>query len=347
VAANGMAGEACPGRAAAPLSYHGGDIAAARRHFPAAPEPWIDLSTGINPEPYPVGDLPLSAWARLPEPAAVAGVEAAAAAAYGAVSADAVVAAPGTQAVIQWLPRLVPARRVGILGPTYAEHERSWRAAGREVAVVGSLADLAGFDAAIVVNPNNPDGRLVPAADLAAASAAMPPGGCLVVDEAFMDVVSPGESLVPVLPPRGAVVLRSFGKTFGLAGLRLGFAVASPDLALSLRAALGPWAVSGPAAAIGRRALADRAWLSGAVARLERDAARLDASLRRAGFGIVGGTPLYRLASHDDAEGWFERLGRAGILVRPFVERPAWLRFGLPGEDVAWARLAAALGVAG
>ena len=139
---------------------HGGDLAGARALFPQAPADWLDLSTGINAEPYPVGEISPAAWTRLPEPAAIAALEAAAASAYGA-RAESVVAAPGTQALIQLLPRLIPARSVAILDFTYAEHGRAWRAAGAEVTTVGRLDDLAAADVAIVVNPNNPDGRLV------------------------------------------------------------------------------------------------------------------------------------------------------------------------------------------
>lgn len=320
------------------FTYHGGDLGAARAAFPSAPEPWIDLSTGINAIPYPVPPFDPALWTGLPEPGAIAGLEAAAARAYGTASAR-VVAAPGTQALIQWLPHLVPARRVGILGLTYGEHASCWAAAGVSVSIVQDLDALAGFDAAVVVNPNNPDGRLATAADLAAVAGRV---GLLVVDEAFMDVMPPGWSLVPTLPDR-TIVLRSFGKTYGLAGLRLGFAIASGELAVSLRRAVGPWAVSGPAIAIGCEALGDAPWRVGTRLRLEAAAGRLDHLLAARGATVVGGTPLFRLAEVDDARRWFDDLGRAGILVRPFLERPRALRFGLPHDEAQWVRLDAAL----
>jgi len=151
------------------------------------------------------------------------------------------------------------------------------------------------------------------------------------------------ESLAPMLPSRGAVVLRSFGKTYGLAGLRLGFALASADIAKPLRAALGPWPVSGPAIAIGVRALADSDWLEATRGRLGKESARLDMLLEGAGWRILGGTRLFRLASHDDARGAFERLLAAGLLARPFAGERKRLRFGIPGDESAWERLATAL----
>ena len=250
-----------------------------------------------------------------------------------------VVAAPGTQALIQWLPRLFPAKRVGILQTTYIEHALAWRASGASVESVSELATLANFDAGVLVNPNNPDGRLIAPGELQeVAQHFAGKGGLLVIDEAFMDV-APDQSFAPHLPARGVVILRSFGKIFGLAGLRLGFAITGPELARTLRQALGPWAVSAPAIRIGAEALDDKHWLTRAAERLDRDAARLDNLLKRAGFEIAGGTSLFRLARHSDAPAWFERLARAGLLVRRFDERPQQLRFGLPGSDEAWRRL--------
>jgi cobalamin biosynthetic protein CobC len=329
--------------------YHGGDLTAAQLRFANAPRPWIDLSTGINPHAYKVGELSRKAWARLPEPSAIRDLEAVAASAYGASDAQGVVAAPGTQALIQWLPRLIGARRVGILGFTYAEHEASWRGAGASVAIVDEIKALAAFDVAVLANPNNPDGRRIAPQALAELGARLARRrGTLIVDEAFMDAEPVAHSLVPILPPTGAVVLRSFGKFFGLAGLRLGFAIASPDLANPIRRALGPWAVSGAAIEIGSRALVDGAWRERAIARLAKGAERLDDVLVRAGFEIIGGTPLFRLVRHRRGRAWFENLARQGIWVRKFPStHEDWLRFGLPGSPAAWRRLETALSASG
>jgi cobalamin biosynthetic protein CobC len=322
---------------------HGGDLEDARRRFPDAPEPWIDLSSGINPIAYPLPPLASEVWTRLPQKSDLAGLERIAVSAYGVAPGADAIAAPGTQALIQWLPRLSPAKRVGLLETSYEEHAATWRASGAAVETVGELRSLAEFDVGVLVNPNNPDGRLIAPADLKPlAQHFAASGGLLVVDEAFMDV-APDQSFAPHLPERGAVILRSFGKIFGLGGLRLGFAITSPELACMLRRALGPWAVSGPAIRIGAQALDDRHWVTRATERLSRDTARLDDLLGRAGFVIRGGTLLFRFASHAEAPRWFERLGRAGMLVRRFAGRPDQLRFGLPGSDEAWQRLTTVL----
>jgi cobalamin biosynthetic protein CobC len=326
------------------LRYHGGNIDAARRRFPDAPLPWLDLSTGINPIQYPFSDVALDAWTRLPEAAALTALEEAARSAYCANPATAIVAAPGTQALMQWLPRVAPARRVGILGFTYGEHEKTWRAAGAAVTIVATPGELTAFDVGVVVNPNNPDGRIVAAETLAATADAMAGrGGLLIIDEAFMDTLDPRCSMMHHLPHTAALVLRSFGKIYGLAGLRLGFAATAPDLAASLRGAIGPWAVCGPAIAIGQQALADTAWRDATLRRLARDASRLDALLQSAGFVVAGGTSLFRLATHSAAAWWFDRLAGFGILTRPFAANPTWLRVGIPGPARAWDRLETAL----
>ncbi len=291
-----MAGRTCAMGFEA-FTYHGGALEVARRLAPDAPTPWIDLSTGINPYPYPVPDLAPEVWTRLPEPEGLARLEAVAAARYRA-SAASVVAGPGSQALIQALARLEPRSRASARSaPTYGGHADAFAAAGAPVEHAASLDAMDDLDVAIVVNPNNPDGRISRRADLLDLHARLARrGGMLIVDEAFADFGGADETLEPALPASGAVVLRSFGKAYGLAGLRLGFAIASPDIAGRLRAALGPWPVSGPAIAIGSRALADSDWLDATRARLAKDRARLDALLERAGFRILGGTPLFSLA---------------------------------------------------
>jgi cobalamin biosynthesis protein CobC len=325
------------------LTYHGGALEVARKLAPRAPEPWIDLSTGVNPHAYPLPDLEAEAWSRLPESGALAKLEAAAARRYGAPTGS-VVAGPGSQALIHALAHILPHGEVGALGPTYSGFAAAFAARGARIIEVKRLEGISGLDVAIVVNPNNPDGRIIPRDDLLTLHERLARrGAVLIVDEAFADFDGQGESLAPTLPAGGAVVLRSFGKAYGLAGLRLGFALASPDIVPLLRAALGPWPVSGPAIAIGVRALADSDWLQAVRARLGKDEARLDALLLTAGWRVLGGTRLFRLAARENAGAAFERLLAAGILARPFADAPDRLRFGIPGDQNAWERLATAL----
>ncbi|MBN7778395.1 threonine-phosphate decarboxylase [Nitratireductor aquimarinus] len=331
-------------RAAEKVTDHGGSLVRASAQFPDAPTPWLDLSTGINPHPYPFSPLPASAVERLPEEADIAALTAHAARHYGAPSAANVIAAPGTQLLLPLVASLLAPGPARILGPTYAEHARAAALAGHAVEEVESFDALRGARLAVVVNPNNPDGRLIGRSDLLDLAASMRGnGGVLVVDEAFMDVGPQAESLAGDLEAGNILVLRSFGKFFGLAGLRLGFALTSTERAQKLSGWLGPWAVAGPALHAGLEALADRGWQSAMRQRLATERLRLDALFHEKGLTIAGGTDLFRFLRHPRAADLFDHLGRSGILVRRFAGRPDCLRIGLPGDDEAFERVRAAL----
>lgn len=324
---------------------HGGNISEARGMFPEATEPWIDLSTGINPHPYPVGQIAPDAWSRLPDDQAERKAQEAAARYYGVARADQVLPVPGTQAAIQLLPSLRTKCRVAVVGPTYNEHDKCWRRAGHDIISIATPADCpTGADVLVVVNPNNPDGRVYgPDALMGIKRERLAAGGWLIVDEAFADCV-PGASLASQIDEPGVVLLRSFGKFFGLAGARLGFILAEKTLCDLMRGQFGPWATSGPALDVGARAMNDVPWIRNTLDRLECDAQSLDEILFDAGLEIVGGTYLYRLINDDVAPELFAYLGKYGLYVRRFPEQPTWLRFGLPADDVATCRLKSALG---
>ncbi len=326
-----------------PAVRHGGDLAAAIARYGTGPEGWLDLSTGINPHPYPMPELPPEVWTRLPQADAEAALLDAAAGYYGVDGAAHIVAAPGTQALIQWLARLQHPADVAVVGPTYGEHAAQWRLAGHRVREVTDPEEGADASVLILVNPNNPDGRIIPRdamLDLADRRAAR--GGLLIVDEAFADVM-PEASISDAAGRPGLIILRSFGKFFGLPGLRLGFALAPLPFARRIRAALGTWAVSGPALAVGTRALADTGWIQGMRARLAEEAAQLDEMLKAANLSIAGGTNLFRLVATEDASGLFVHLARRHVLTRPFDYRSNWLRIGIPTGGRHRRRLADAL----
>jgi cobalamin biosynthetic protein CobC len=315
---------------------HGGRLGAARTAWPDAPTPWLDLSTGINPQPYPVPVLAPETWSRLPDPESVKALETAAARAFGVEHPARVIAAAGSEALIRLLPRLLAATRVAISARTYGGHAEAWRVAGAELVGPGDPA----ADLRVLVNPNNPSGRALPPDQVVDLT-----DGTLLVDEAFADL-DPALSVAPLAGAPGferLIVLRSFGKFHGLAGARLGFLVAEPALVARVRQALGDWPVSGPAIAAGLAAYADTAWAILTRLRLVDDAARLDALLRQAGFDIAGGTSLFRLTRAADAPRRFQVLAQAGILTRPFPWDETLIRFGLPGPQADWLRLADAL----
>jgi cobalamin biosynthetic protein CobC len=323
---------------------HGGDLAQAMAQYGGTPSMWLDLSTGINPRPWPIPALPEADWQRLPSAADQEALIAAARIAYDVPADVAIAAASGTQALIQWLPYLASPGAVAVLSPTYSEHAAAWRQAGHDV-IAFTDPDHVPDDArhVVLVNPNNPDGRLLDHAALARIAALVSRrGGWLVIDEAFADL-NPRCSAVALCGDFPAIILRSFGKFYGLAGLRLGFAIGAPALIARVAEALGPWPCSGPALAVGRAALLDQSWAEDTRNFLTRQAGRLDAVLRAADFASVGGTALFRLVRHPDAPARHAALARAHVWCRSFDHAPDLLRFGLPADDAGLDRVVAAL----
>lgn len=323
---------------------HGGDLTEALARHGGEPADWLDLSTGINPWPWTIrSTIPDSAWTRLPSRADDDALLAAAREAYGVPDRAGIVTAAGTQALIQWIPYLAAPGAVAIVTPTYGEHAAAWSSTGREIIVVNDLSDLPERAIhAVVVNPNNPDGRVPDHAALRRVAELLHRrGGWLVVDEAFADV-DPGISAIGLSADLPILVLRSFGKFYGLAGVRLGFAIGRRDIMERIATALGPWQVSGPALRIGAAALRDRSWADAMRAKLARQSARLDHVLVEAGLQIIGGTTLFRLASHPDAAKLHTRLARRHVWCRSFGWAHGWLRFGIASDD-GLDRLAGAL----
>jgi len=318
---------------------HGGRLRAAAQRYGIALADWLDLSTGIAPYGWAIPEMPANAWSRLPETGD--GLEAVAQQYYGARS---LLPLAGSQAAIQALPRLRARARVGVVSPCYAEHAEAWRREGHrlvELCEASVPKALDRLDVLVVANPNNPSGRLIGTEQLLDWHARLATnGGWLVVDEAFMDC-TPQHSLAAHSHLPGLVVLRSFGKFFGLAGARLGFALAHDQLLRALEELLGPWPVGGPTRLLGRVLLADAEGQRRQRQRLSADGVRLAALLSEQGLPPNGGCALFQTVCDADAVQLHEHLARAGILTRLFM--PLGLRFGLPDEEPGWARLEQAL----
>ena len=258
------------------------------------------------------------------------------------------VATPGSELALRLLPVVLSPLTVAIASPTYSSHADAWRQSGTEVTETPLQAIEPGIhdDAVVIVNPNNPDGTLLSRNQVLKMHDALHArGGWLVVDEAFIDV-DPENSMCHVAGTAQApnlIALRSFGKFYGLAGVRLGFAVCSPRIVALLRGLIGEWPLSADALAAGIAAYTDTDWARKMRTQLLNEARQLDDLLSQSGMTVLGGTTLFRLARHCDAPRLVRRFLSAGILVRPFAHDPALLRFGLPGTAVAWRRLASAL----
>ena len=321
------------GRLDQAIERHGGDRAK-----------WLDLSTGINPVPWPIPEVSKEAWTQLPDQSAISACRASAREHWHLVEQAHVSLAPGSQMHLQVLPFLFKPQPVAVVGFTYQEHGVCWARAGHSVYVTDGLESAeASARIVVIVNPNNPDGRIADGAELTALARRLAAkGGLLVVDEAFADV-TPGASIAGEAGREGLLVLRSLGKFFGLAGARVGFALCSKTLGHRLDDSLGPWAVSGPALEIATKALADVRWQTAARKKLAARREQLETTLFDGGLDVVGGTDLFVLARHDLALALAEHLAADRILVRSFPGKPDWLRFGLPATKPALSRLGKSL----
>jgi len=315
---------------------HGGRLRKAALDYGIAEGDWLDLSSGLAPWPFPIPEIPWRAWARLPE--TDDGLEQAACDYYGA---NQVLPVAGSQMAIQLLPRLRRAGKVGVLSPCYAEHAEAWRRNGyivREVQEQEVEFYLDNLDVLVVVNPNNPTGlSLTPERLLDWHARLAQRGGWLVVDEAFMDN-TPQLSLAAHAHQVGLIVLRSFGKFFGLAGVRLGFVLAERKLLRLLAEQVGPWVVSGPTRVLGQACLQDTENHTRQRIRSDEASERLATLLERYGFKPQGGCALFQWLITDQAQALYEFMARRGILLRLFTHNSS-LRFGLPADAAEEARL--------
>jgi len=310
-----------------PKRDHGGGLDAAVAQFGGVRANWIDLSTGINPVPYPVPAISADAWSALPDQGAMERMLIAARRLWHVPEGCDILAANGASALIAQLPTLAPAAQVHIPSPTYNEHAAAF-------ATHGWQETNGTAQAKVIVNPNNPTGDWYESKDLTAR--------LMIIDESFGDV-APERSLVAHAAEPGTIVLKSFGKFWGLAGLRLGFAIARPDTIDVLRANLGPWPVSGPALQIATAALSDADWANQTRVRLNSDANRLDQMMTHAGAQCAGGTSLFRLYRVHNAQDWQNRLASHHIWTRIFPYSDTLLRLGLPVGPDDWDRLGSAL----
>lgn len=307
---------------------HGGNLDAAIAQFGGARADWADLSTGINPVPFPLPKIPLHAWTALPDKTALHALTLAAREFWNVPEGAGVLPVPGASSAIARIPALAPPGRVMIPGPTYNEHAAAFVANGWTVVAEGNEAK-----ASVHVHPNNPDGRLWAGDQIT--------GDLRIIDESFCDV-APEASLVQATTSPGTLVLKSFGKFWGLAGVRLGFVIGDEALLARLSEMLGPWSVPGPALLIGTAALRDRDWAATTRQRLLQDADQLDRLMTEASATCVGGTTLFRLYDVPDAKAWQTRLARGHVWSRVFPYNPRWLRLGLP-DAAGWDLLHRAL----
>ncbi len=312
------------------IQDHGGGLDVAINQYGGTRSDWLDLSTGINPNPYPIPDIPLHYWHVLPDEGPKARLLEAARKFWNVPNGAKIVAASGVSAIIAQLPNLVDETRVSIINPTYNEFAASF--AGRD----WSLQQHAPVQ--VRVHPNNPDGRLFSRAEIDNQHDRL-----TIIDESFCDIY-PESSFIDLADKPDHIILKGTGKFWGLAGLRLGFAITTPDLAGKLIQCLGPWNISGPAQFIGQKALSDQTWVACTRTELATMAKQLRDILIQNGLTALGGTDLFQLAETTSAITLHDHLCQNHILTRIFPYSEKWIRLGLPANITELSRLNDALG---
>ena len=322
---------------------HGGAIDQMRIAYPNATEPWIDLSTGINPWPYPYAELSPPSLAHLPNKTMYNACRGAMAAALK-VAPESLLLSPGSELLIRMLPDIIHPRRIAILSPTYGDHAKAWKRTGAEIFFTSDpLSFCDHVDAIVLCHPNNPDGRIFDLSALEIARQRLAArGGWLIIDEAYADLV-PDLSLAQRGGADGLIILRSFGKFFGLAGLRLGAMIAPVPILKTMAERLGAWPISGAALEIGAQAYADTVWQEQMRKRLSAASSAFDIALEATGLSCIGGTELFRFVETDNANEVFHRLATNGVYIRRFEGCETRLRIGLPESSMAQERLLSAL----
>lgn len=311
--------------------YHGGALDLAVKKYGGQAAHWLDLSTGINPYHYPIENVKLDSWQQLPQAQALDELLCAASVAYRCPQKN-ILAANGTQILIEILPQILPKSRVAILSPTYEEHAANWQKYGHEILLTADVETAKQADHLIIVNPNNPTGRLFPPTELMSISAHFAAkNGYLIIDEAFMDM-TPKMSMAAYIGQSGLIILRSFGKFFGLAGVRIGFMLAEQFILSKIRHHVGLWSVAGMSMDVACQALQDINWQENMRQTLAKDMALMQQILQKNEFSITGSSDLFCLVTmpkNQNADKYFANLAKQHILSRKFMNDEASLRFGL------------------
>ena len=316
---------------------HGGKLYSAAQHYDIPVADWLDLSTGINPNGWPVPTkFPTEVWSQLPQQD-----DGLVTAAHDYYQCESLIAVAGSQAAIQALPYLRSKSRVGIMTPAYAEHAYAWQQAGHEVIPldIDSISNaITQLDVLVIINPNNPSAQQFRSEQLLSWHQQLEAkNGWLIIDEAFIDP-TPEHSLATHCPTDGLIVLRSLGKFFGLAGLRIGFVLAEAKLLQQLANRLGPWPIAHASRYIAQLALQDTTWQQQCRHVLREQGTRLQQLLASVGLPPHGSCALFQWVKIDEAELIHQDLAQQGILTRVF-KVPASLRFGLPKSEHDWQRL--------
>lgn len=356
---------------------HGGDLARAKAAYPHVEE-WLDLSAGLNPDPWPIPEIPQSCFSQLPD-----GYDSLLSAASDYYGHAYLWPVNGSQQGIELLPQLIfhrfdsagqglgPSRKkVAVPEEGYQEHAWCWQKAGFDVYRYQAetpdelLACAEACDVLVVINPNNPTGQFFARETLLACHQVLAEkAGCLILDEAFMDAYEADSQSLADSASDSLIVLRSIGKFFGLAGIRSGFVLAGESTVAQLKIMTGPWPVSGVTAWLTEQMLQDRQWQEQARQKLVRQsnalkhllealfvpinrATGLKSSQGVESYHELAQTPLFVTlvlsGSENAAKELQQQLAARGVWIRIF-KSSGRIRLGLPKNGLQLTKLTKAL----
>lgn len=322
---------------------HGGQLQQVAEQYKIPPADWLDLSTGISPISYPIPKIPLSAWQQLPQqsPELIT-------AAKQYYQCSQLVVTNGSQAIIKALPELyrqqnIAGKDVYLPARGYKEHAHAWRIAGYKLHFYQEslpvIKELQPNSVLVIINPNNPTGKVFERDVISQYQTRLKQlNGLLVIDEAFIDVM-PNQSLCHQVNDSHIIVLRSFGKFFGLAGIRIGFLIAGSYWCTKFKAILGPWQVNGPAQIIAEQALNNREWHKEQckklnTLRMHQEALLWQTFTNKLVKAIQGCDLFLTLSFHksDSANKLYHLLCQQGVYCRLADEQDT-LRFGIATQE--------------
>mgnify|MGYP003304323619 FL=1 len=315
---------------------HGGDIDLAIKKYGGQRADWIDLSTGINRTSYPWQESVKVELRDLPSSKLLMGLEKAASRAYKVAEGTDTAAVQGAQQIISLLPIcLKNYNSVAILGPTYNEYEKAFKSSGIKAETVSEVSKLSSSDIAIVVNPNNPTGKVIAEEILDDLSKKV---RILIIDESFKMFSSRR-----IQKFDNVIQINSLGKFFGLAGVRLGFVSGPSDFIKLVRGMLGPWPISSIAAEIGIIALSDKTWISEMEKILLEGSNVLHKACSTKNWKLVGKTNLFHTYATSSCLEVEEQFAAHYIWIRTFDYSETWVRLGIPTSKYEWTRVRQAL----
>ncbi len=326
------------------LPRHGGNLEQACKEYGGTLENWLDMSTGISPWHYPTPEIPSSVWQQLPSNSQRL-IEAASQ--FYQAPVHEIAPGAGSQPLIRLIPQFIESSTVALPSLGYQEHAYAWQLAGHQPVFYRNTTELLALvennnvDHAVLINPNNPTGEITPPNTIK--SLACNINGHLIIDEAFFECIEsqhPNSLSAISHSHPNITVLRSLGKFFGLAGLRVGFAIGRNELVTQLRRFTQPWPISSAGELIAISALQDSAWHTKQRARIRTHSLVFEhlVSKLAANVGITHTTHtglFHTLFGAPDNINWLHHaLAKQNIWTRRnnSTDPQAWLRLSLPAD---------------